>query len=304
MAQEETKVKMLYQVWEGNNKFLFEGRLIFGPEVRPLFIVILAIAGPAIGFCVNLNCIIRQKIEEHEDASSLYLILLIGSLLTILVLTLLFLTSSTDPGIIPRGSSKPLDESLDMTNTYAKTPSLSIPKTKEVTVNGRKVKVKYCKTCSIYRPPRASHCSICNNCVQRLDHHCEYLGQCIGLRNFRLFFFFISTTTILFIYISVCSWINLHKRDVASIVLAGYCFIAAWIVGFFTIYHCHMICTNETTHENLSTFEEEDNPYNKGILQNIKEVMFSNIPFPPPLVVDFQSIVDQGDILPLQWTPT
>ena len=40
-----------------------------------------------------------------------------------------------------------------------------------------------CHKCRCVRRPRTKHCNSCNHCVQDFDHHCIYLGCCIGRNN-------------------------------------------------------------------------------------------------------------------------
>ncbi len=52
-------------------------------------------------------------------------------------------------------------------------------------------KFNLCYTCSVIRPPRTSHCAECDDCIERFDHHCIWIGSCVGKRNYKYFFLFL-----------------------------------------------------------------------------------------------------------------
>ncbi|KAF1899472.1 hypothetical protein Lal_00019600 [Lupinus albus] len=308
--------KRVFEAWKGSNKFVFGGRLIFGPDARSLVFTLFLIILPVIIFCVFVGRHLRHEFSSYNAG---YAILVVTIVFNIYVLVLLFLTSSRDPGIIPRNLHPPeeefrYDSSVSMDVGGRQTPSLQFPRFKEVMVNGHPVKVKYCDTCMLYRPPRCSHCSICNNCVERFDHHCPWVGQCIGMRNYRYFFMFVSSATILCIYVFSFSAFYIKvlmdregtvwkamKESPSSVILMAYCFISLWFVGGLTGFHLYLIGTNQweadatywdkglvvivvihlsvqTTYENFR-YRSDDriNVYNRGCLNNFLEVFCTQV---------------------------
>jgi len=303
-AQAWSDSKRIYQVWKGNNKFLCGGRIVLGRDAGSLILTSLLIGGPAVTFCVRM-----LMMTKGQNPFFAYPVLIGAIVLTVLDFCFLFLTSGRDPGIIPRNSEPPESEDGSNFNTpsmewvSSKISNVRLPRVKDVMVNGHTVKVKFCDTCLLYRPPRASHCSICNNCVQKFDHHCPWVGQCIGLRNYLYFMLFITTLTILCTYVFVLSWINILRvpqniwrvmgRDILSVSLIIYCFIAIWFVGGLTLFHFYLIFTNQTTYENFRyRYDKKKNPYSKGILRNLKSVFCSKI---PPSLINFRAWVSEDN---------
>jgi hypothetical protein len=67
----------------------------------------------------------------------------------------------------------------------------------------------------LYRPARAIHCDDCNACILKLDHHCPWVGNCVGKRNYRYFLLFVDFTGILILYQIACGIWNIVLSKVA-----------------------------------------------------------------------------------------
>ncbi|KAL7074507.1 hypothetical protein ACQ4LE_006329 [Meloidogyne hapla] len=197
----------------------------------------------------------------------------------------------TDPGILPRASKAEILEYNLMRKMATTRAERNLLKERVIDINGCNVLVKFCVTCKIFRPPRASHCSVCDNCVLNFDHHCPWIGNCVGARNFRDFYFFIVFVAIadFFAIICICfhfyfvmnemkgAFLDTLLENPVSVVLI-LPFLASFLaVMIMVIDHTPMVLKGITGYEDYKcTFDDVRNPFDAGSrLKNLKKALCS-----------------------------
>ncbi|KAF8158187.1 DHHC palmitoyltransferase-domain-containing protein [Crassisporium funariophilum] len=124
----------------------------------------------------------------------------------------------------------------------------------------------WCRKCWAPRAERTHHCSICNRCVLKMDHHCPWIGaKCIGHRTYPAFLHFLCCVTLLASYIGIMAfhalWYAFNNpfavNEFTPVHELGLAFTGAvfsLVVGSFTAYHIYLTSTNQTTLENIQPF--------------------------------------------------
>ncbi|KAJ5495795.1 hypothetical protein N7539_000911 [Penicillium diatomitis] len=57
-----------------------------------------------------------------------------------------------------------------------------------------------CSTCKRFKPARSKHCSFCQACISRHDHHCVWLMNCVGAKNYKYFLSLLLALSVLLMY--------------------------------------------------------------------------------------------------------
>ena len=201
---------------------------------------------------------------------------------------LLFLSGIIDPGIMLKGHPNDIKDTKNNTKS----------KTIKIRQLGYVSQYKICETCFLIRPLRSTHCNTCNNCVIRFDHHCPWIGTCVGKRNYPIFFLFLCFLNLQQLFtICVCiahiaikirndkSFNNddkkLIQKSFGSAIISLYIFIYVCITMIFTtellIFHMRLVFQNKTTKEELKKMF--NNPF-YNLYERSKSLNFKNVIFP------------------------
>jgi len=267
-----------WEVFPGRNKFYCDGRIIMSRSNCVFAMTVILIVGTT-GLFFAFDC---PYLSEKVTLA----IPIVGGLLFLFVMGTLLRTAFSDPGIIPRAQA---DEAAYIEKSLAPQtmePGVYRPPARQmdVEVKGQIIKLKYCFTCKIFRPPRASHCSMCDNCVERFDHHCPWVGNCVGKRNYRYFYLFLVSLSVHCIFILGCviahlvllskelSFLDALKETPTSALVFIISFFSVWSVAGLAGFHTYLVSSNLTTNEDIKGTwaakrgERNDNPYSEGSL--------------------------------------
>lgn len=167
-----------------------------------------------------------------------------------------------------------------------------------------------CRRCVFPKPARTHHCSVCKRCVLRMDHHCPWLNNCVGLHTHRHFYLFSFFTLLGCIFVAVFGLPVLYEflvtvKDDQYFASVPQTYLGKWVASkaysrivWYTVFmvasiglcvfglfcwHTSLIAANETSVEHAQNYYERkrlselnmryENPYNRGTLKNFREVL-------------------------------
>lgn len=139
---------------------------------------------------------------------------------------------------------------------------------------------RWCRVCEIYKPYRAYHCRVYDQCIPHMDHYCVWLGNTIGRDNYAYFVWFLrdlwvgtSTFLLCVIVYSRELYFSSSWRVIEPGWLSSYACVVAvigWCAStFLCLWFAYLTLQNKTSVEFYYATHQEAVPWREGILQRM-----------------------------------
>lgn len=146
--------------------------------------------------------------------------------------------------------------------------SQTLSKAKGGTPCQSNVGLRFCRSCLKYQPLRTKHCHECHRCVRTMDHHCPWLGNCVGEKNRFWFFWFLVAQTVELIWAMVegvqafngARELSIDDSNIGKVIFLTIYLTVVFIVMLCLVimviclvgYHVFLAASNMTTWENIA----------------------------------------------------
>lgn len=110
-----------------------------------------------------------------------------------------------------------------------------------------------CHGCMVYKPDRVHHCQVCGSCILRMDHHCPWVANCVGFRNYKFFllalFYAIVSMMLLIasmlprftkVFAPVLDTNYFLRRDLPIALVFGTACLLLLVIGCFFCFHLYL----------------------------------------------------------------
>ena len=104
----------------------------------------------------------------------------------------------------------------------------------------------YCDICRSYVQLTSRHCRACGRCVEKFDHHCMWINNCVGGKNYKIFIVMITLTFIsmtIYIISALLLWAeNQYQKFIPemAVVWATSILVGIFIILIFNLILLHI----------------------------------------------------------------
>lgn len=145
-------------------------------------------------------------------------------------------------------------------------------------------RIRYCRKCDQFKPPRCHHCSVCGRCILKMDHHCIWVVNCVGALNYKYFLLFLFYTFLetALVTVSLLPYFMAFFTDeeisgpATTLVVSFVTFVLnlAFVLSIlgFMIMHISFVAANTTTIEACETKTTLKWHYDLGWRKNFEQV--------------------------------